>query len=283
MGVRQCIGAVLVSAVLGIAPAFALEPGAASGTVTLDKVVSKLTHAASAAEENLFDSAKQDTIIAVSDRPIKTTSPADRTELGRRAGAGEIVVVIPRFDGTKLVNVGVGVKGESGILLLPGAWFQSSISQDGSGSLKLAPRTFEGHTHACDLQFHAKKYAPPVQATSAPAQEPPAPVAEAPLPPATTSNISPKAGAAMVIEALMQKDEHQALELIKLGADPNGSDAYGIRVLNYAVMMCMPNVVQALVQRKADLQYERAPGMTIMTEAGACPAAATILKKAGAR
>jgi hypothetical protein len=48
-------------------------------------------------------------------------------------------------------------------------------------------------------------------------------------------------------------------------------------------MMCTPAVVQALVDRKADLTYQRAPGLTIMQEAGACPAAAKILKAAGAK
>jgi len=82
---------------------------------------------------------------------------------------------------------------------------------------------------------------------------------------------------------MMQKDEHMALELVKSGVDPNSRDESGIPILNWSVMMCMPSVVQALVDRKADLTYQRAPGMTIMTEAGACPAAAKILKAAGAK
>jgi hypothetical protein len=48
-------------------------------------------------------------------------------------------------------------------------------------------------------------------------------------------------------------------------------------------MMCMPSVVQALIDRHADLKYQRAPGLTIMQEAGACPAAAKILSAAGAK
>jgi len=81
----------------------------------------------------------------------------------------------------------------------------------------------------------------------------------------------------------MQRDEHRALEIIKLGVDPNGRDQSGIPVLNWAVMMCQPPVVKALIDAKADLKYERAPGMTILTEAGACPEAARILRSAGAR
>ncbi len=259
----------------------ALEPGTASGTVTLDQVITKLQFASSGTEENLFDSSKLDTIVAVTDRPLGGTSPADRFEISSQVGRGDLVAVVPRFAANKLVNVGFGLKGENSLILLPAQWFQSSFAADGSGTLKLSPRTSDGHAYACDLQFHAKAY-------EAPAVEPePVPVATpepaaAPLAPATTSFMDPKVAADLLIAALMQKDEHQALELIKLGADPNGRDAYGIGVLNYAVMMCMPKVVQALVDKKADLKYERAPGMTIMTEAGACPEAATILKNAGA-
>ena len=81
----------------------------------------------------------------------------------------------------------------------------------------------------------------------------------------------------------MQRDERRALEIVKLGVDPNGRDQSGIPVLNWAVMMCQPSIVKALVDAKADLKYERAPGMTILTEAGACPEAANILRAAGAR
>ena len=71
--------------------------------------------------------------------------------------------------------------------------------------------------------------------------------------------------------------------MIKLGADPNGRDQSGIPVLNWSVAMCMPQVVKALVDRKASLTYQRAPGLTIMAEAGACPEAAKILSAAGAK
>ena len=81
----------------------------------------------------------------------------------------------------------------------------------------------------------------------------------------------------------MEKDERRALEILKLGADPNGRDQYGTAMLNWAVMMCQPQVVKALVDKKVDLTYQRAPGMTILTEAGACPEAAKILRAAGAK
>jgi hypothetical protein len=42
-------------------------------------------------------------------------------------------------------------------------------------------------------------------------------------------------------------------------------------------------VVKALIDAKADLKYERVPGMSILAEAGACPEAARMLRAAGAR
>ena len=87
----------------------------------------------------------------------------------------------------------------------------------------------------------------------------------------------------MLVKLLMDKDEAGALEVVKLGVDPNGKDQYGMPVLSWAVMMCQPKVVQALVDKKANVNYQRAPGMTVLAEAGACPEAAKILKAAGAK
>ena len=52
--------------------------------------------------------------------------------------------------------------------------------------------------------------------------------------------------------------------------------------LTWAVEGCLMPVVQALVDAKADVNYKRA-GMTMVQEAGACPAAAALLRKAGAK
>lgn len=81
----------------------------------------------------------------------------------------------------------------------------------------------------------------------------------------------------------MAKDEAGALEVIKMGVDPNGKDQYGMPMLSWAVMMCQPKVVQALVDKKANVNYSRSPGMTLLTEASACPEAVKILKAAGAK
>jgi len=82
---------------------------------------------------------------------------------------------------------------------------------------------------------------------------------------------------------VMSKDVAGALEVIKMGLDPNGKDQYGMPVMSWAVMMCEPKVVQALVDKKANVNYSRAPGLTLLTEAGQCPEAVKILKAAGAK
>jgi ankyrin repeat protein len=79
----------------------------------------------------------------------------------------------------------------------------------------------------------------------------PAPL-ERPAAPATTSNIDRKQATALLVQALMQRDQHRALEIIELGVDPNGRDQSGIPVLNWAVLMCQPPVVKALIDAKAD-------------------------------
>jgi hypothetical protein len=55
-----------------------------------------------------------------------------------------------------------------------------------------------------------------------------------------------------------------------------------MKILSIQEQNGLPKAVQALVNAKADLTYQRAPGMTIMTEAGACPQAEKILRAAGA-
>ena len=203
-----------------------------------------------------------------------------------RARTGEIFALALRFDGTKLVNVSVYHEGLSGVVKLPGGWFEyapaTAAGATIAGSLKLAKREFDGHSYACSVAFAAAPAAP----GSRPGDAEPAAAAAAPTPtpsPATTNALDPKSLTPLLVAAMMQKDEAEALKLVKLGADPNGRDQYGVPVLNWAVMMCQPRVVKALVDAKASLTYERAPGMTIVQEAGACPEAARILRAAGAR
>lgn len=273
----------LVLLSLAAVPAAAAEPGKATGTVTIDGAAVTMTLAASSEAENLFDAKKKDTIITITDRALGDAEAGDDTGLSMRARQGQLVAVLLRLDGTKLTNVSLVHKGLSGVVKLPGQWFTLTTTGKTSGTLTLAKKEFDGHTYACDLTFNgapvAKKTAP-----APPAEKPAAKAApEPPLPKASTLTMDPKAATAAFVGAMMQKDEHQALALVKAGIDPNSRDKDGIPILNWAVMMCSPSVVQALVDRKADLKYQRAPGLTIMQEAGACPAAAKILAAAGAK
>ena len=276
---------VVVMATLLACPLLAVQAGQASGTATVDGTTAALAFAVSTTKENLFDDSKKDTIVVLSDRALGDTAADDEVGLSLRARRGELFVLALRLDGARLVNVGVSHTGLSGIVLLPGAWFEyrSGRANAGTvaGSLKLAKRESDGHSYACSVEFVAAPAAATVPAATAeaPAIVPPTPT----LPPATTSTLDPKSLTPLLVQAMMQKDEEQALKLIELGADPNGRDQYGTPVLNWAVMMCQPRVVKALVDKRASLTYQRAPGMTILQEAGACPEAAKILRAAGAR
>ena len=283
------IAGVLIALALAIgfaSPARAVDAGKASGTATIDGIVIPLAFAVETQKENLFDEKKRDTVIVLTDKPLGATKPDDEVELSLRARRGELVVLALRTHGNKLVNVIVSHKGLNGLVILPGAWFEYTSATAGGGTLKLAKRGYEGHSYAIDTTFAAAPYVAP-RPTPASAAAPISAVKPPPIPaapaPATTSNIDRKQATALLIQALMQRDEHRALEIIKLGVDPNGRDQSGIPVLNWAVMMCQPPVVKALIDAKADLTYERAPGMAILTEAGACPEAAKILRAAGAR
>jgi hypothetical protein len=264
------------------ATAFALEAGKAAGTATVDGTTAPLSFATETRKENLFDDKKQDVVIVLTDKPLGATLPDDEIALSMRARAGDFAAYALRLDGGRLVNVTVSREGLGGLVILPGAWFQYARGQGGVGTLKLARRDDEGHSYAIDVEFAAAPYRKP-RPGAAPAAPPPQVTPSPPPPRATTSNIDRTQATALLIQALMQRDEHRALEIVKLGVDPNGRDQAGIPVLNWAVMMCQPAVVKALVDARADLQHERAPGLTILTEAGACPDAARILRAAGAR
>ncbi len=274
-----CLSVALVA--LLAPPALAADPGKAVGTVTIDGVTTALTLAAASTAENLFDDKKKDTIITLTDRPLGDAEAGDDVSLSMRARRGDLTVAMLRIDGARLVSVSLMYKGLSGVVILPGVWFQYAATGKSAGTLTLAKRENDGHSYACQVEFAAAAAAAPKK-EEAPAPAKAAPAA-APLPPSSTSNLDPKAATSMFVAAMMQKDEHQALELVKIGIDPNSKDKDGIPILNWSVMTCMPTVVQALVDRKASLTYQRAPGFTIMQEAGACPAAAKILKAAGAK
>jgi len=268
---------------IGLAsPALAVDAGKASGTATIDGIVTPLVFAVETRKENLFDEKKRDTILVLTDKPLGPTRPDDEIELSLRARRGELLVFALRTDGDKLVNVTVSHQGLHGLVILPGSWFQFSSSKSG-GTLRLAKRDYQGHSYAVDAAFAAAPSVSqpnPAPALTSEVKPVPAPASAAP---ATTSTIDRKQATALLVQALMQRDQHRALEIIERGVDPNGRDQSGIPVLNWAVLMCQPPVVKALIDAKADLKYERVPGMSILAEAGACPEAARILRAAGAR
>jgi hypothetical protein len=275
----------VVVAILAARPLLSVQAGQATGTASADTTTATMSFAVTTTIENLFDDSKKDTLVVITDRALGDTAADDEIGLSMRARTGELFVLALQLDGAKLVNVTVSHKGLSGVEKLPGAWFEYTPVKAGAGtvagSLKLAKRDADGHSYACSVQFVAAPAPKRGQAEApvAPVAVPPTPT----LPPATTSTLDPKSLTPLLVAAMMQKDEEQALKLVKLGADPNGRDQYGTPVLNWAVMMCQPRVVKALVDAKASLTYQRAPGMTILQEAGACPEAAKILRAAGAR
>lgn len=263
----------------------AASPGLAadqvSGSCSIDGKSVSLRFATGGSDANLLDDSKRDTIIALSDDPLKDTYPADLAGLSLKSRKGDITALVLRIDGSDLANVAVFHRSLEGYSILPKGWFNFKQLSPAKGLLKLERREFDKHTYACKLEYSD------VTVASPPVESEPTPLPTLPsvptLSPASESFIDSKSAAALLVTALMNRDERQALELIKLGADPNGRDQSGIPVLNWAVMMCQPAVVQALVKAKADLNYERAPGMTILIEAGACPEAEKILRVAGAR
>ena len=82
-----------------------------------------------------------------------------------------------------------------------------------------------------------------------------------PLPPPSKTAADRAKATALLIEALQEGDEARSLAIIKLGIDPNGRDQkIGIALINWAVLMCQPPVVAALVELKADLTTSGCPG-----------------------
>jgi hypothetical protein len=270
---------------LGVGLAGAAEPGKAVGSFTFDSTTVPLTFAVETKVEGLFDSSKKDTLVVLTDKALGATAPDDDVDLSLRARKGEMAALTLRLDGAKLVNVSVFHKGLAGKIVLPGAWFDYKAAKPGTGTLKLAPRDFDGKKYSTSVEFAASVAAKPAPAAAPVAAAPkPAPPTPAPAPVKAAPVEAPKPPPpAVLVKLLMDKDEAGALEVVKLGVDPNGKDQYGMPVLSWAVMMCQPKVVQALVDKKANVNYQRAPGMTVLAEAGACPEAAKILKAAGAK
>jgi hypothetical protein len=268
----------LSALVVGTA-ALAPEPGKASGTLTVDGSTTPLSHAVRTTKPNVFDESALDTVIVLSDRPLSVQEASNDGELLARAQQGELVAVAIRFDErrgrTRLFNVAINHKGLAGTALFPDVWVEHTYKA-GVGTLKIPTRELNGHTYSGSVDF-----AVAVPTETAVVNAP----AAAGLPAPSKTPADRKATTALLIQALQEGDERRALDIVALGVDPNGRDEkMNIPVINWAVMMCQPPVVKALVELKADLSHERLPGMTLLSEAtAACPEAAPFLRAAGAK
>jgi hypothetical protein len=218
----------------------------------------------------------------LSSQPLTTDEAADDAALLARAKRGEIVTVAVRFDGRpkrgQLFNVAINHEGLSETALLPDVWFKHTF-KGGDGTLTLEGREFSGRIYTIDAKFTV-----PMPAETTAARDTSTP-GGAPLPPPSETDADRARASALLIEALQEGDEQRSLDIIKLGIDPNARDnKVGIPLINWAVLMCQPPVVAALVELKADLTHQRLPGMTLLSEArAACPDAVGFLRAGGAQ
>jgi hypothetical protein len=264
-------------------PRLAAAQGTASGSVTIDGTPTRLTHAVRTTRPNVFDGETPDPVIVLSNQPLTTAEASDDALLLSRAQSAGLVTLAVRYDGRKgrekLFNVAIRYKGANDAVLLPDVWFKDSLKA-GAGMIALAKQDFSGHTYEANVEYSVPvpKETTEVAAAKTPAGGPK-------LPPPSKTDADRKAAAALLIETLKEGDETKALEVVRLGIDPNVRDEkMNIPLINWAVLMCQPLVVKELVALKADLTPERLPGMTLLSEAtAACPEAVPFLKAGGAK
>ncbi|HXG86983.1 MAG TPA: hypothetical protein VNJ02_01500 [Vicinamibacterales bacterium] len=258
------------------------QPGQATGSLTVDRVATPLTHAVRTTRPNLFSDFFSDTVVVLSNRPLTMAEAADGTALLARAQQGDFVALAVRFDGRpkrgQLFNVAVTHRGLTETALLPDVWFKYSYKA-GVGSLSLATREFSGRYYEVTSEFTVPV---PVE-TQTSADAPAIPLAG--LPPPSKTDADRAAASALLIAALQEGDEARSLAIVELGVDPNARDQkMQIPLINWAVLMCQPPVVRALVELKVDLSHQRLPGMTLLSEAmAACPDAVSFLRAGGAQ
>lgn len=274
----RALGIVAVAAWTLLPSALAAQASKASGTLTVDATQITLAHAVRVTTPNVFNDQALDSIIVLSDRPLSAVEAADEDLLLARARRGELTSVAVRFDerrGRRLFNVTIRHAALAEPVLLPDVLFKWTF-KDGAGTLVLDSREFSSHTYAA----HAEYFVPVPQETSDAGTG-----RGARLPPPSRTDADRKAATQLLIETLQEGDETRALAIVKLGIDPNGRDArMDIPLINWAVLMCQPLIVEALVALKADLHHQRLPGMTLLSEAtAACPEAVPFLKAGGAK
>lgn len=251
-----------------------------SGSVTIDGATTQLTHVIKTERKNPFNNFFSDPVIILSNKPLTEAEAADDGALLKRAQTGELVTVHVRFDGRpkrgQLFNIGINHQGLSETALLPDVWTKYTFKA-GSGSMTLPEHELAGRMYAAHVEFTVPMPPAPTEESTA------ATIRELPSPSKTDADR--EKAAQLLIEALQEGDEARALAIIPLGIDPNARDPkMGIALINWAVLMCQPPVVNALVELKADLNHERLPGMTLLAEArAACPEAVGYLRAGGAK
>jgi hypothetical protein len=274
--------AVLTSASLLGANGQAPEAGRAIGTLSIDGTAVTMSFAVRTTRQNAFDDLAQDPVVVVSNVQLTAAEASDEAALFARAQRGELVSMALRFDGRpgrgKLFNVAISHAGASDIVRLPDLWFQYTF-KGGRGTLALEPREFNAHIYAGTVEFAVVM---PVETAAATVPAAPATLR---LPPPSKTDAERSAASALLIAALQEGDEQRALAIVALGIDPNARDQkMGIPLINWAVLMCQPPIVEALVTLKADVTHQRLPGMTLLSEAqAACPDAVPFLRAAGAK
>jgi hypothetical protein len=272
---------VLSIAALVLSLAFAQQPDSkGSGTLTINGTTTQLTHAIKTTRKNLFNDFFSDTVVILSDKPLTQKEADDDAALVARAQKGDVVTVAVRFDGRpkrgQLFNVGINHQGLAETALLPDVWVKYTF-KGGAGTLQMQPHALASRTYAADLQFSVPMPAETADDTKAESTKG--------LPPPSKTDADRRRASQLLIEALQEGDETRALAIVALGVEPNATDPkMQIALINWAVLMCQPMVVSALVDLKADLNHERLPGMTLLAEArAACPEAVGYLKAGGAK
>ena len=252
-----------------------------SGTLTINGTPTALSHAIKTARKNPFNDFFSDVVVVLSDKPLTQPEADDDAALLAKAKSGDVTSIAVRFDSRpkrgQLFNVAIHHKGLEEAVLLPDVWVKYTFKA-GAGTLKMEPREIAGRTYAIETQFSVPM---PVETTT---EEPTAGSTRA-LPPPSKSDADRQRASQLLIEAIQEGDEARAMAIVPLGIDPNARDPkMNIALINWAVLMCQPPVVNALVELKADLTHERLPGMTLLAEArAACPEAVGYLKAGGAK
>jgi hypothetical protein len=251
-----------------------------SGSITISGTTTQLSHAIKTTRKNPFNDFFSDPVVVLSDKPLTQKEADDDEALLARAQKDGVITVAIRFDGRpkrgQLFNVAINHKGLTETTLLPDVWVKYTF-KGGAGTLKMDSRELAGRTYAADLQFSVPVPAETTDDTKT--------AAALGLPPPSKTDADRQRASQLLIAALQEGEEARAMAIIALGIDPNARDPkMDIALINWAVLMCQPPVVSALVDLKADLNHERLPGMTLLSEArAACPEAVGYLKAGGAK